>query len=320
MSTLPYASGSDTSLAAAQSLERDVESLRGLVADFVRGRALLGATCDEIEAALDLRHQTASPRVYELEKQRRLYDSGQRRMTRSGRAAIVWWWRDPATPGHVDRADALKSSDWVHWTTPVPVLERVRQVAPILLDPCGNEASLATVAARVTVMHGAPTGRFLPVYGAPDSCYTIGDGLALDWKLICATVTAPTVGSGLTFVNCPYGRAAGPFVEKMVVEAAKGVEIIGLLPARTDVGWMHDLLFKTAAAGCFWRGRIQFNNPPPAKCKICRQCEIGHAGCGHAFVPMDKTGSTIPSLIAYWGRDLDRFSAAFGSSGKIVWF
>ena len=35
-------------------------------------------------------------------------------------------------------AAALLTSAWSHWTTPDNVLERVRRLGPIGLDPCGN--------------------------------------------------------------------------------------------------------------------------------------------------------------------------------------
>ena len=49
-----------------------------------------GATCDEIEVALELRHQTVSCFIRFLTQDGLLYDTGDRRMTRSGRKAIVW--------------------------------------------------------------------------------------------------------------------------------------------------------------------------------------------------------------------------------------
>jgi hypothetical protein len=47
-------------------------------------------TCDEVEVICKLRHQTASARIRELFVQSRIKDSGQRRLTRSNRTAIVW--------------------------------------------------------------------------------------------------------------------------------------------------------------------------------------------------------------------------------------
>ena len=50
----------------------------------------LGLTCDEIEMYLDRTHQSISARINELRDSGWIIDSGKRRKTRSGRAAIVW--------------------------------------------------------------------------------------------------------------------------------------------------------------------------------------------------------------------------------------
>jgi hypothetical protein len=47
-------------------------------------------TCDELESDLELSHQTCSARLRELRLAGRICDTGQRRVTRSGRRAIVW--------------------------------------------------------------------------------------------------------------------------------------------------------------------------------------------------------------------------------------
>jgi ribA/ribD-fused uncharacterized protein len=68
----------------------NVTSLRALVREYVRGQTSRGATCDEVEAALSLTHQTTSARVHELMKLGAVVDSGVRRRTRSNRDAVVW--------------------------------------------------------------------------------------------------------------------------------------------------------------------------------------------------------------------------------------
>ena len=84
----PHARGSTTSAAAADSITDVAGSLRARVLGHIAGTG--GSTCDEIEAALDLRHQTASARVRELALLGRVRDAGGRRRTRSGRQAVVW--------------------------------------------------------------------------------------------------------------------------------------------------------------------------------------------------------------------------------------
>jgi len=79
---------SDTSREAADSVEQHVSELCGRVLAVI-GRSD-GATCDEVEATLDLRHQTASARIREMFLAGKIRDGCERRLTRSGRRATVW--------------------------------------------------------------------------------------------------------------------------------------------------------------------------------------------------------------------------------------
>jgi hypothetical protein len=65
-----------------KSLEKKVLSHLALYAD--------GATCDELEIAMNGRHQSISATLTHAKKKRFIVDSGERRPTRSGRQAIVW--------------------------------------------------------------------------------------------------------------------------------------------------------------------------------------------------------------------------------------
>jgi transcription initiation factor IIE alpha subunit len=86
-----YVRGSDTSLAAALSIEPDIRGrLRIMVYQFILARGAHGATDDEMEAELEMKGSTVRPRRRELEVQNAVIDSGKRRMTRSGRSAAVW--------------------------------------------------------------------------------------------------------------------------------------------------------------------------------------------------------------------------------------
>ena len=87
--SLPVPSnGVATSDAAAASIGTDVGRLRALVLGYIQTRG--GLTCDEVELASGLSHQTASARINDLHRLGRIVDSGDRRKTRSGRNAIVW--------------------------------------------------------------------------------------------------------------------------------------------------------------------------------------------------------------------------------------
>jgi len=77
----------DTSRLAAQTVRVPSAKLRERVLDALR---LEPRTCDELEAALGLPHQTVGPRIRELVQLGQVRDAGVRRPTRSGRGAIVW--------------------------------------------------------------------------------------------------------------------------------------------------------------------------------------------------------------------------------------
>lgn len=80
----------DTQIAAAVSVYPTSGTVRRLVLDWVAGRGYLGATDEEIEQYLNLRHQSASARRNELVRDGWLIDSSRRRKTTSGREAVVW--------------------------------------------------------------------------------------------------------------------------------------------------------------------------------------------------------------------------------------
>ena len=125
------------------------------------------------------------------------------------------------------------SSD--EWQTPERVLELVRTVNRIALDPCTTKSN--------------PVGA--------DECYYLPkhDGLLLRWS----------VGAGLNYVNPPYGRAIAGWVECCVENSLWDCEIIALVPANTDTRW-YDRANTTANARCEVRGRLTFKGAPaPAK-------------------------------------------------------
>jgi len=91
MGSLPHAAGSDTSEAAARSMEPHAGMQAQRVLDCIGSAGMRGATCDEVEVALGLSHQSASARVEKLHTTGLVVDLGERRKTRSGRKAVVWY-------------------------------------------------------------------------------------------------------------------------------------------------------------------------------------------------------------------------------------
>lgn len=126
---------------------------------------------------------------------------------------------------------ALYSSARDSWNTPPEVLDLVRKLGPIGLDPCSNPASLVGASQEWSLEGGQ-------------------DGLALSW-----------LGYGLVFVNPPYGREIREWVLRCEMSAHDGAEIVALLPARTDARWWQQHV-RTADALVFWAGRLRFLGAP----------------------------------------------------------
>jgi hypothetical protein len=222
--------------------------------------------------------------------------------------------------------EAVFSSGWCQWTTPdTPggVLERTRRIGGIALDPCSNAASRVRALVEfwgAEEMHarwareaeaeriegeGARLSRArredrLEAAGARavellrrarqelqgQRRIELVDGLAESWQGYVS----------LAYVNPPYGRVLPQWVKKCADEGAAGAEVVLLVPARTDTVWCHEQVFQRAQAACFWRGRLNFENPPPGSA---------------------RPGGTFPPLVAYWGPRRDAFFAAFAGAGEL---
>ena len=117
--------------------------------------------------------------------------------------------------------------------TPEEIVELVRMVAPIALDPCSNPWS--KVKAR-------------RAYDEEE------DGFFRDW-----VEEIREAGGGLAYVNPPYGPGLLlPWAIKITTEARRGAEIISLVPGSHDTQWFNHKL-EHANALCNWRGRISFD-------------------------------------------------------------
>jgi phage N-6-adenine-methyltransferase len=147
------------------------------------------------------------------------------------------------------------------WQTPDCVLDRVRQLGPIALDPCTTEDN--------------PCGA--RYWFCPPT-----DALQRQWL--------QTPG-GITYVNCPYGRALSSWVAKCADEGARPeAELVLLVPARPDTGW-YDRAEKSANALCEWRGRLTFRGAP--------------------------SPAPFPSVLFYWGPSPWLFCHVFAPVGRV---
>ena len=86
----PAQQHSDTSVAAAISVEDAIGIIESRVFDFIKRRGAKGATDQEIQDALKLAVNSEVPRRVALMHEGWVKDSGHRRENRSGRKAIVW--------------------------------------------------------------------------------------------------------------------------------------------------------------------------------------------------------------------------------------
>jgi hypothetical protein len=117
--------------------------------------------------------------------------------------------------------------------TPFAVLQLVRQVAPIGLDPC------------TTMDNRTGARRFFT---------SKEDGLAQSW-LVCPR-------GELVYVNPPYSRGQLARWTAKIVDGwhESHTEIIALTPCDLGTKWATEL-FKHADAFAGWRGRISFVKP-----------------------------------------------------------
>lgn len=66
-----------------------------------------------------------------------------------------------------------------------------------------------------------------------------------------------SAGNNFNWMNPPYGREIGKWIEK----ASKERNIVSLLPARTDTKWFHDYIYKKPNVEIrFLKGRLKFGN------------------------------------------------------------
>lgn len=132
-------------------------------------------------------------------------------------------------------AKQMFTSNKKDWTTPLSILERVRKVGPIGLDPCDNKMSI--VKPRVSLRH-------------PDR-----DGLNEPWK--------EHVKRGeLVFINWPYGNKENKlWAQKVVDEVNNGCEVTALVAVRTSEIWFQDIILNAGpAAIAFCHKRLRFSN------------------------------------------------------------
>lgn len=140
-------------------------------------------------------------------------------------------------------AEVLFSSKSNEWETPQDFFDRLNQEFHFTLDAAATDEN-------------AKCERYF---------MTAKDGLAQSWH-------GETV-----WLNPPYGRAVGKWIEKARLEAENGATVVCLIPARTDTRYFHEHCFKGEVR--FVRGRLKFGGsknsaPFPSAVVIFRPTRI----------------------------------------------
>ena len=153
--------------------------------------------------------------------------------------------------------DVHYSSETPEWYTPPEIITRTQKtLGKIDLDPCSGPENTVP---------------------ATRSFSKADDGLSFDW-------------CGRVYMNPPYGREIGAWVEKLVAEhkAGRTKEAIALVPARVDTDWFRT--FRDFVV-CFVDGRLKFS--------------------GH------ENSAPFPSAAVYLGPNVARFAKSFGDMGDV---
>lgn len=82
--------GVDTSVEAAAALADKLGNLQRIALAAIGSAGARGLTADELADVLGCDRYTIQPRTSELRLKRMIGDSGQRRLNRTGKKAIVW--------------------------------------------------------------------------------------------------------------------------------------------------------------------------------------------------------------------------------------
>ena len=111
------------------------------------------------------------------------------------------------------------------WETPEKLFNKLNDEYKFTLDPCCTKDNAKC-----------------------DKYYTLeDDGITKSWK------------DEVVFMNPPYGRAIGKWVEKAYNESINNnATVVCLIPSRTDTRWWHDFVMKGDIT--FLKGRLKFIN------------------------------------------------------------
>jgi len=119
----------------------------------------------------------------------------------------------------------MMSSKSDEWSTPQATFDELDAEFHFTLDPCATDGN-----------HKC------------ERYFTVDDdGLYNNWS------------PHRVFMNPPYGRTIGKWMQKAWEESKQGALVVCLVPARTDTRWWHDYAMKAQEIR-FIRGRLRFGD------------------------------------------------------------
>lgn len=145
------------------------------------------------------------------------------------------------------------------WATPWPFFSGLNDEFTFTLDPCAEPAT-------------AKCERFF----TPED-----DGLSQSWA-------GETV-----FMNPPYGRAIGRWVEKAWREAVAGATVVALIPVRSSAAYWHRFVMRSSEIR-FVIGRMKFGGTPTGR---------GHNAPFDSAIIVFRPRCEGPPVVGAVGRD-----------------
>ncbi|GAF63606.1 hypothetical protein BTS2_0497 [Bacillus sp. TS-2] len=118
---------------------------------------------------------------------------------------------------------AMFSSSTDKWSTPQSFYDKLNQEFQFDIDVCATDSD-----------------KKCERYFSPEQ-----DGLKQEWTGIC-------------WMNPPYGRGIGPWIQKAYESSQQGATVVCLLPSRTDTKWWHEYCMKGEIR--FIKGRLKFGD------------------------------------------------------------
>jgi hypothetical protein len=218
---------------------------------------------------------------------------------------------------------ALLSSERMDWNTPQCIVDGLNAMGGVALDPCSNANSivgarvewrLSERALRLELMVSQYKEKlaFWSKTREVEAVKRTRENVKKAKQLLAECLADPAqtenglrdpwgygvfggfnVGtrSGLVYVNPPYGSALADWSQKIAAEANAGLEIVALVPSRTDTDWFHTL-WESARTTLLWKGRVTF---------------LGA-----------KYPAPFPSALFYFGKREEVFIKAFADKGIFI--